>query len=256
MPRDPSQCPIALDDRKGSAELLALFPPGLAALVRLPSGDFEIATDHGPSGPGLIGIERKAIRDLLGSMRDGRLADQLRAMTERFSVSVLIVEGRYRPGADGILEGPGPRSSYWSPIKCGTVRYQYAELAQFLMTIRMQSGVRVIGTEDKGSTVRAVMDIAHWFRKPWDRHKSLHGFRDESHAITQTHRPGLVARMAFQLQGIGAERARDIGRRFATPVEFMYATDEELRSIPGLGKVLAASARAQLWKKGPGKQGT
>lgn len=253
MPSDP---PIRVDGRKGSGELLALFPPGLATLARLPSGDFEIATDHGPTGPGLIGIERKAIRDLLGSMRDGRLAEQLRAMAERFAVSVLIVEGRYRPGPDGILEGPGARSSYWSPIKCGTLRYQYAELAQFLLTIQMQSGVRVISTEDKGGTVRAVMDLERWFRKPWDRHKSLHGFRDDSHAITKTRRPGLVARMAFQLQGIGAGRARDIGRCFSTPIELLYATDEELQSVPGVGKLLAASIRAQLWKKPPGKQGT
>lgn len=238
---------IRVDDRKGSAELLDLFPPGLATLARLPSADFEIDTPHAPSGPGLIGIERKAIRDLLASMRDGRLAEQLRAMAERFAVSVLIVEGRYRPGADGILEGPGHRSSYWSPIKCGTLRYQYAELAQFILTIQMQSGVRVIRTEDKASTVRAVMDIARWFRKPWDKHKSLQGFRDESHEITKTHRPNIVARMAYQLQGIGAERARDIGRIFSTPVELAFARLDELRAVPGVGVVLAESIRDQMW---------
>ena len=92
---------VYVDDRErasGVPQLLAKL--GVAVLYRkLSVCDYVV--------PGGIGIERKTVVDLVKSVFDGRLLDQVRRMAETYEVPVLIIEGlepieRYTSRANAI----------------------------------------------------------------------------------------------------------------------------------------------------------
>ncbi len=89
---------VGLDYRVGSAELVSLLPEGLAGIVDLGlAGDIRIAAET-PTGPGYIRAERKKLLDYVGSLRSGRLYDQLSNMIDTGPHAVyLILEGGYYP---------------------------------------------------------------------------------------------------------------------------------------------------------------
>ena len=86
---------MKVDTRAGSERLIdplrtlgVLVEPGI-----LPAGDVEFL-GNGPEGrPMLVGVEHKTVEDAVACMRNGRFAEQARAMREYFDVSWLCVEG-------------------------------------------------------------------------------------------------------------------------------------------------------------------
>jgi ERCC4-type nuclease len=148
-----------------------------------------------------------------------------------------------------MLVGPQKWGGKWSPVKLGSQQFLYAELAQFLTSIRTGTKCRVVQTEDEEGTIREVLTLVKWFGKPWHQHKSLHAFQDNTPEISRFGRPSLGARWAFQLAGIGPDRAIAVGKLCDSAEDICFLTEKQLTAIEGIGPVLAKSILDQIRKK-------
>ena len=139
---------IFVDDRVGSRELMRYLPPQLAELTRLQFGD-AMWLGNGPDGPLHIGVEIKAIGDMLKSIVDGRFAGhQLPGLLRDFHVVYLIVEGKYRPQKDtGLLQIPW--RSTWVDADFGAKRWMHRDLDGFLSTMEMKFAIKIRRTYDR-----------------------------------------------------------------------------------------------------------
>ena len=94
---------ILIDDRMGSKELLPLFRPYdvTVELSHLEYADIAFF-GNGPTGPELVGIERKTLHDLVNSMRSRRLSGyQLPGLMAAYAWVYIVVEGVWRAGDGG-----------------------------------------------------------------------------------------------------------------------------------------------------------
>lgn len=149
---------------------------GAASLHRLGSADFAFE-GNGPNGDEYIGIERKALGDMIGSMRGGRYAgDQAKTMSETYGISYLIVEGVYRPNKDGVIEDLGKDG--WKPMTLAAKgpaskqNYLYSELDKHLCSMELRKNVIVVRSTSHMETVWQVVNRFQWWQKPWDSHQS------------------------------------------------------------------------------------
>jgi ERCC4-type nuclease len=126
---------IRLDERVGSKDLAPLLRKyGLRIDVcHLDYGDLDWM-GLGPKGPCPIVAERKRIDDLLQSFQSNRLAGhQIIGMSDCYDYGYLIVEGIYKPGADGQIM-----------VLCGSKWVErgmhYRALDAHLSTLELQCG--------------------------------------------------------------------------------------------------------------------
>lgn len=210
---------ILVDARVGSRELLTgLRGLGVdAEIAGQLDADFQF-TGEGPVGTILIGVERKAIPDMLASMRDRRLAgQQLSRMTSCYDVCVLVIEGIWRrqrgTGFVEIMNGSW-RTSRGS--------HRYSEVDRFLCSLEQLAGLRIRRTADEEETCAQIADLYSWWQKPYDEHKSLDSIYapppdtrvQRGHRAVVFHRePTLKEKWAAQLPGIDS-RAIDVAASF------------------------------------------
>jgi ERCC4-type nuclease len=232
---------ILIDDRVGSRELAPLLRARGASveLARLDSADFAWQ-GNGPDGMVLVGVERKTIGDLLSCIVSGRLKEQLVTMHETYQERWLLVEGRYREGASGVLEIL--HHNCWTQVPWGKRVWMYSTVEGFLLTLIVQGGMLVKNVEDLAQSASWLRRHYGWWQGAYNDHGSLHTFHVER-PVDQVAlvRPGLVRRMAKELDGIGWDKSIPISRHFRTPLEMCMAGEKEWRSIEGIGKKLAAS---------------
>ena len=232
---------INIDDRSGSANLFPFFPKNTAKLTHLEYGDFSFI-GNGPDGiPITVGIERKAIHDALNSMSSGRMqAVQIPGLIASYNVIFIIIEGIYRPDPDnGIIQIY--RAHKWMPLEHGKRRWMYTELQHFLTTLTMICNFHVERTSREEETAKLVLSLYQWFtKKEWSKHKSHLAMRSEQLTNVATiYRPGIVQRMARQIDGIGEDRCVEVGKVFKTPREMCNAEEKDWLKIPKIGRVLA-----------------
>ncbi len=229
---------ILIDDRVGSKELMhpSLDRGGIPReLSRLEAGDicFEGNT---ASGRSLIGVERKCLTDMIASIRRGRFSGlQLPRMQELYEHVWLVVEGRYRPAKDGILEVPC--NGGWRPLQLGSSRFMYAELDNALTSFQVMSGVRVKFSYDIYETNRIVLDLYNWYQKDWGKHHAHKAiYEGDQVAIWK---PSLLQRVAAQLPGVGIERSGAVASHFHSVKDAVNADERAWRRVAGIGKVTA-----------------
>jgi len=193
-----------------------------------------------------IAVERKKIGDLAQCMNDGRLVHQMQTAKENNAdVFVLIVEGRYRRNPeDGLLEIPvwrinprtGKRAEFWDPVKPIT---QFSRFEQYLFELDWLAGVVVKETENVQGTADTIKAIYDNFQRSPDRHQSLKQFFADRPPTVLLSRPGLVRRVAKELDGVGWVRSGDVAKKFPTVRDMVDADVKDWMSIPGIGKKLA-----------------
>ena len=230
---------ILVDDRIGSVELAPLLSaPNM--ICRLDYADFAWSGD-GPNGPIDVGVERKGLMDLLQSMTTGRLSGhQLVGLTNRYDWVYLLVEGVWRPDRhSGILQRIGGKGK-WIAAAQGSRRFMARDVYNFLNTIQIMCGVVVVQTSNQWETARWLDSNYGWWQKGWKKHKSHLQFQKP---IVHAHltKPNLVTRIASQFDGIGWDKARSIGKEFDQVGNFLFASKEDLRKVPGIGTKLAQS---------------
>lgn len=238
---------VLIDSRTGSKELLPLFPKGSAKLATLAFGDFSFI-GNGPGGmPYNIGIERKQVREIAGTMMDGRLVGhQLPGLLASYQVVYLVVEGRWRGGPSGLLEQK--RGREWRMVEVGTRHFMATDLIKFLNTLVIMAGVKVIKTEDQAGTVREVMGLESWWRKKWEDHSSHFALPPQE--VVPFSKASLQQSIAACLPGVGWKRSLAADLHFQSIEEMMGASVGEWMEVEGVGKDTASKiVSAMKWRR-------
>lgn len=242
---------ITIDSRAGSGDMKDLFPKEMEIAVgRLDFGDFFFLGNGKEGELVTIGVERKAIKDLLNSMVTGRFSGhQLPGLVQQYNYVYLLVEGSWRFNPDsGIMESQS--GAFWFDVTIGQRRFMAKEVVGFLNTLAMKAGIQIVYSHDRRESVQTICALYHWWNvKQWDQHIS-HLTQSKVHKGAQGEvnltKPPLVRRVAAELAGIGWGKSKGVGDYFPSVLTMALATEREWRNIPGIGKGIAASAVREL----------
>jgi len=231
---------LLVDGREGSRDLLIpLKAEGLdAELAELEYADL-CWMGNGPDGLAPVGIELKTLRDLLSSMRSGRLAGrQLPGMLAAYDYSYLIVEGPCRANPQtGILEEP--RRGGWQELRLGASRFYFDDVELFLTSLDTLTPLRIRRTRSRTETMRMILLLYRWWQKPWEDHGSLKVIYGGPPPSPLPVEHSLVRRFAVQLPGVGWERSAAVEKSFASVAEMVAADEKRWQQVEGIGKVLS-----------------
>ncbi len=180
--------------------------------------DFLFSSPHG-----MIGIQRKEVRDLVASIRDDRIAREL-GQSSQLAQMVLIVEGDWkwkRSGESARMEG------FTRPQFDG------------LMLSFQQHGWWVLHTATMADTVRTIHRCVSWFAK--DTHDSLRS-RPKPRAPWGNHQNrDWAVHLLQSFDGLGVRVAGNIYDHFGgVPLQWTVG-EAELRAVPGVGKQRAST---------------
>lgn len=235
---------IHVDPRKGSVDLIPLLTSyGSGRRVEIVQQKMEYADfafdGHGPYGQCRIGIERKKLRDLINSMRTGRLTGhQLPGLFENYDYVWIIVEGMFRGDpATGILEEP--RRGKWVPVSLGRSQFMFAEVDNFVNSITTQTPCKAKICATPHDTALAVLNLYSWWQKKWTEHKSCKTIYDPLPATVLMVKPSFVRRVANQIPRIGWEKSGGVDTYFKSVFEMCAGTVEQWQQLPGVGEMLA-----------------
>jgi ERCC4-type nuclease len=199
---------------------------------------------HGPTGPLRIGIERKTLGDLVGSLLKNRLfGHQIPGLLAEYDLVWVVVEGVWRPGADDTIEVMGydhrTRKRGWGSSRYGIT---YSQLDRWLLNydVMGQGRLKRWRTSTEHETCYFIADLARYIWKPWAKH--------HSHAAIGKWSPGGtpakvmltkatdLVRLAASLPGVGAVTARKMGSRFGSMKELVGGSEDEFRKCGMKGK--------------------
>ena len=243
--------PLLIDPRAGSIDLVK-YVKVPAEVTTLKFADVSFMG----RGPGdaiwSIGIERKKIRDLIGSMESGRLSGhQLIGLTDFYHVVYILVEGIFRV-RDGELEVVSGKNR-WMPVGGPRRRrvYSYREVANYLNSLAIMAGVHIWFTQNEQMSGDWIRSTYFWWQKPWEEHRSHLKFQEAPDMPKRMRftKPGLVQRVLKEFEGVGWDRAGELAIVFPTMEEVMSAAPEDFVKVPGVGKKTSQSLWNALHKK-------
>jgi ERCC4-type nuclease len=188
-------------------------------------GDFAFVGRGINDTPVSIGIELKKFRDLIVSLRTGRLqGHQLVGLQQAFDYRWLIIEGSWKQGRHGeLVQGKTPVHG----------RMTGAELEKRLVTLEVQGGLRIRHTFSRADTLRVLGCLYRWWT---DRNLDSH----DSH-ITIYHPPTLVPISQFRqtvstLPGIGLKLSQAVEIHFHKSLRYAFeASANQWAEIEGIG---------------------
>lgn len=173
-----------------------------------------------------VGVQRKKFpEDLLSSIADGRLYEQLAKMQE-LDLSMYIIEGYGHWSNDGEL------------IFDQFSKFRIDQLYSLLFSIQFEFGVPVMWLPDMAATAAALQVLDDWATK--EKHTSL---KRRPKAAKDTW--GRASNLAFashilqSFPGVGPDTAENIVGHFGMLPLTWTVTFEEMMDVPGVGKVTA-----------------
>ncbi len=212
MTLDDAPVHIVVDDReKAGGQVLAALAARDDATVdiaRLEAGDYHIERR--------VIVERKTAADFAASLIDGRLFHQAAALANAQERAVLVLEG-----CDQDWRDTGVRRE---------------ALQGALITIGVLYGVAVLRSDGPEETARLLVYLARQVRRSAQGALPRPGYRPK----------GKRARQLFLLQGlpgVGPERAARLLERFGSVQAIMTASADDLATVDGIGKKIAANMR-------------
>ncbi len=214
---------------------------------RLEWGD-ACFTGNGPDGHILVGVERKRLHDMMACIETKRYgAKQRVGMQQLYGLSVLVIEGDWRPHDPGgfLMEGYQGGIS-WGFFSHRKQKAMYHTLRRYLFSVSL-SGVLVIYTKSPFHTAFDLCELFHYFQKPWSGHTSLMEM-EQLQLPTLTARPGLARLWAACIEGIGVKLSSAADRLFGhSPIKLATSDEMEWLKIPGVGVPTAKSVVNQIW---------
>ena len=159
----------------------------------------------------------------------------------------VLVEGLWRPRAsDGLLEHW--HYGRWAPLEVGRQRAMARVIVNYLNTLAVMCGVHVRRTGTIAETGVWLGNLYRWWQKDWAKHQAHKQWQSAGVApaklgcvVPLLHKPGIVARVANSVPGVGNTRATEIGKVYDTVLDLAMASVKELQAVPGVGKVTAES---------------
>lgn len=160
-----------------------------------------------------ICVERKSCNDLVSSIIDKRLFEQVRRLTTAYKRPIMIVEGELAE----------------------TLRFRKVGYPQIYgaLAAAMNMGVIVLSTVNPSDTARAInslYNLSTLVEEPEKGQPLVRSIERSSDSIEV-----VQLNMLASIPGIDIELARRILQYFKTPRRFFKATPSELRRIEGLG---------------------
>lgn len=230
---------IEVDYRIGSEHLVdQLKSMGLPAqMVELTYGDVAFF-GNGQDGRISVGIELKKIRDLINSIRDGRLSGhQLPGMTNFYPACMLIVEGLFQPDESGRLQ-IWSRGG-WELLDKPSI--MYAEVDNYISTLQWCVNLRFKRTSNERETAHVIANQYRWWSKQYKEHTAHTQFDDPGFVGALPLRPfGVVERASHAiLPGLGVQKVQAIARKFPSVFDMALSTEGEWSSVEGIGKTIA-----------------
>lgn len=189
--------------------------------------DFLIFT---PSGP--IGVQRKAIPDLLSSLNDGRLAKELAQIQSSHLLSHAIL----------VIEGP----LHWTNEGSLTISHtNFNKSAWYGVLLSLQTtGVVTLQTESTEETLSLLMYLPSYFSKR--NHRSLHTRPKQRSSWGTTSNRSFAIHLLQSFSGVGPTTAEAIYAHMnGVPLQWTV-TASELAEVPGVGKLTARRLLAAL----------
>ena len=240
---------ISVDYRSGSKELCPYLEcVGVTPILEeLPFGDFMLV-GHGPTPrPWVVGVERKTIGDMVKCITDGRFSGhQLPGMCEYYDHKFLLVEGRVMEAEDGLLMVW--KHGKWRTLELGRQRFMYSALSNFLTSIKLNTPVHVIRTEDERHTAVELKTLYKYYAKPWDQHQSHNQPYDDTPTNVMAVQPSLIRRVANQLKGVGWDRAGVLASHFPSVWHLANASEKDIldagRNVSKRGHGIAGTKHA------------
>jgi DNA excision repair protein ERCC-4 len=193
---------VLVDHReRGSTIPKALVAAALdVRLTDLPVGDYVL-------GPGLA-VERKGWKDLVASIRDGRIFDQASRLQSTFPQAVLLVEGKPR----------GFARDAWRGAVCRLV----------------EDGFTVLQSVDAADSAAWIIRLAKRARRAGPTPHAEGPRRAPRHPSAQ------AEAMLSVVPGISTTMARSLLAAYGSVAAVAAAAPEGLRRHPGIGRVRAA----------------
>lgn len=170
------------------------------------------------SPSGLVGIQRKTVKDFVASVHGDRLSKEAMQST-KLHIAILLLEGRPKVTADGDILGVG-------------YRFTIAQLRGLLWSFRAE-GWWVDFSENMADTARYLQALAKWAKKP--EHTSLRRRPKEKNPWGKR---GSRDQQAFALQavdGLGYKNARSIVDAAGGQALQLTLSPQELKKVDGIG---------------------
>lgn len=227
---------ILLDTAVGSKELLPYIRKRGVLCETTPLGFGDAAFEgKGPEGAISIGVERKALHDMLSCIEDSRYsAHQRVGMAKQYTKSFLIVEGEWRPhDSDGGLMEGFRGGTAWGPCRPGGQRVLYSKLYRYLISVAL-SGVIITYSRNMDHTAHNIVELFHYFQKRWEDHTSMLATQ-MLNIPSLNGKPPLIRRWAAELTGVGVKTSMDAQRLFRTPIKLATADEMDWLQIKGVG---------------------
>lgn len=187
------------------------------------------ANDHS------ITVERKEIKDFIGSLNDGSLVDRLRMAIQNKTADeiALLVEGVYTPHGTGV--------QVWKQSNNGKFFFRYRTYAkcshkriQAALYSLDKAGCTIYHTDDVDGTITTLVALYDGSQDP--ECKMLDKYRKPK-PVLQEYNPYVEQLMS--IPGLGEEKAKELVLVCGTPYDVYSKELDELAQIAGVGKKLA-----------------
>lgn len=231
---------LAIDDREPQGLRLSLLAACKESSIdarvgHMTYGDFVLdwPTDAGDK---FVGIERKTVSDFLGSFASGRIQKQLDGLKATYDKAVLLIEGEmdYRTVEGRMRMHVGDRQTDWS----------FLSIQNYLFSVQM-SGVLVIRTRSELETVLQVAGLHQYLARHQENVTVLPvAPRDK----TLRHDVGCLT----MIPGVGPKTATALVTQFHSIAGIILASDQELKTIKGVGELTLRNLRLVLGTAAPG----
>lgn len=238
---------ILIDPRTGSKDLLEPIRKRVncdVKLFTLNSGDVAFE-GNGPNGRVMVGVERKTIKDMMGSIRSDRLAGlQLRRMSVEYDIVYVLVEGIFRPSDDGTLQTWGrvkgqKRGAFVNLTLATKARahraqtYRYSEYDKHICTLENKKNVIILRSSSPVETAWQIANRYDWWSKQWEDHQSDEAIKHQ--AVVSFMPVSPLRRFAMDLPGVGWKRSRAVERHFGSIERAVMASAEDWAEVEGIG---------------------
>jgi ERCC4-type nuclease len=182
--------------------------------------DFKLYTEQGT-----VGVERKAVPgDLLASVDDGRLRNELIAMREECNFQVVLFHGMIRYDSNGQVMLTAKRRSRWTRTGIRNLR----------RTLEWVEGCYVEQVYNDKELVETLEDLQNYLDK--GRHLSLKGRPGIQKEWIVTSKVERVVHFYDGIPGIAPVRAKALALAFPFPMDLYKASVEDISSVSGIGK--------------------
>ena len=169
-----------------------------------------------------VGIERKTVPDLLGSLGD-RMSTQLFNMLEHYDVSILLIEGNWQVACSRVTTPEGVERWFWATVW------------NFLQTWQ-DRGITLQLTANEGHTIKRLNELYAYYQR------NCHTGGLNRHTI------GDPRLMAFFCSGIGLKLSETIMKKFGSIQNAANASIQDFLSIEGIGEQKATALYNHLTK--------